>query len=227
MRFGIITFPGSNCDQDLRYVVEDIFEIKTDMIWHKEDLENTYDAILLPGGFSYGDYLRSGAIARFSPVMESVIDYANDGGFVLGICNGFQILMEAGLLPGAMKVNNNLKFVCKHVKLQVKNNQTPFTGLLEKDQVLNIPVAHQEGNFYIDDPGLEKLKTNQQIVLKYLNKSENPNGSIDNIAGICNQERNVFGLMPHPERASEEILGSSDGRKIFESLISKIKEGVN
>ncbi len=227
MRFGIVTFPGSNCDQDLRYVVEDIFGIKTDMIWHKEDLENNYDAILLPGGFSYGDYLRSGAIARFSPVMDSVIDFANAGGFVLGICNGFQILMEAGLLPGAMKVNDNLKFVCKHVKLQVKNNQTPFTGQLEKEQVLNIPVAHQEGNFYIDDAGLEKLKNNQQIVLKYLNKSENPNGSIENIAGICNQERNVFGLMPHPERASEEILGSSDGRKIFESLISKIKEGVN
>jgi len=227
MRFGIVTFPGSNCDQDLRYVVEDIFGIKTDMIWHKEDLENNYDAILLPGGFSYGDYLRSGAIARFSPVMDSVIDFANAGGFVLGICNGFQILMEAGLLPGAMKVNDNLKFVCKHVKLQVKNNQTPFTVQLEKEQVLNIPVAHQEGNFYIDDAGLEKLKTNQQIVLKYLNKSENPNGSIENIAGICNQERNVFGLMPHPERASEEILGSSDGRKIFESLISKIKEGVN
>ena len=227
MRFGIVTFPGSNCDQDLRYVVEEVFEIKTDMIWHKEDLENNYNAILLPGGFSYGDYLRSGAIARFSPVMDSVIDFANQGGLVLGICNGFQILMEAGLLPGAMKVNDNLKFVCKHVKLQIKNNQTPFTEKLERDQILNIPVAHQEGNFYIDDRGLDKLKVNDQIVLKYLNDSENPNGSIENIAGICNKEKNVFGLMPHPERASEDILSSSDGKKIFESLISFLKEGVN
>ena len=227
MRFGIVTFPGSNCDQDLRHVVEDVFEIKTDMIWHKERFNNNYDAILLPGGFSYGDYLRSGAIARFSPVMDSVIEFANDGGLVLGICNGFQILMEAGLLPGAMKVNNNLKFVCKYVKIQVKNNKIPFTRKLEMDKVLNIPVAHQEGNFYIDDNGLKELKANNQIVLKYLDDSENPNGSIDNIAGICNKKRNVFGLMPHPERASEEILGSSDGKKIFESLISYLKEGVN
>ena len=227
MRFGIVTFPGSNCDQDLRYVIEDIFEIETDMIWHKEEFKNNYDAILLPGGFSYGDYLRSGAIARFSPVMDSVIEFANDGGAVLGICNGFQILMEAGLLPGAMKVNDNLKFVCKHVKLQVKNDKTPFTRKLEIDQILDIPVAHQEGNFYIDDAGLKELKANNQIVLKYLDDSENPNGSIDNIAGICNKKRNVFGLMPHPERASEEILGSCDGKKIFESLISYLKEGVN
>ncbi len=227
MRFGIVTFPGSNCDQDLRYVIEDIFEIETDMIWHKEKFKNNYDAILLPGGFSYGDYLRSGAIARFSPVMDSVIEFANNGGTVLGICNGFQILMEAGLLPGAMKVNDNLKFVCKHVKLQVENARTPFTRKLEIDQVLNIPVAHQEGNFYIDDAGLKELKANNQIVLKYLDDSENPNGSINNIAGICNKKRNVFGLMPHPERASEEILGSSDGKIIFESLISYLKEGVN
>ncbi len=227
MRFGIVTFPGSNCDQDLRYVIEDIFEIETDMIWHKEKFKNNYDAILLPGGFSYGDYLRSGAIARFSPVMDSVIEFANNGGTVLGICNGFQILMEAGLLPGAMKVNDNLKFVCKHVKLQVENARTPFTRKLEIDQILDIPVAHQEGNFYIDDAGLKELKANNQIVLKYLDDSENPNGSIDNIAGICNKKRNVFGLMPHPERASEEILGSSDGKKIFESLISYLKEGVN
>lgn len=226
MRFGIVTFPGSNCDQDLRYVVEDLFGIKTDMIWHKEELENNYDGILLPGGFSYGDYLRSGAIARFSPVMDSVIEFANQGGLVLGICNGFQILMEAGLLPGAMKVNDNLKFVCKHVKLQVENDRTPFTRQLEVGQVLNIPVAHQEGNFYIDDADLKSLRANNQIVLKYLNQSENPNGSIENIAGICNKAGNVFGLMPHPERASEEILGSSDGRKIFESLIGYLKEGV-
>jgi len=149
MRFGIVTFPGSNCDQDLRHVVEDIFGIKTDMIWHKEDLEYNYDAILLPGGFSYGDYLRSGAIARFSPVMDSVIDFANDGELVLGICNGFQILMEAGLLPGAMKVNDNLKFVCKHVKLQVENNQIPFTRQLEREQILNIPVAIRKGIFIL------------------------------------------------------------------------------
>ena len=226
MRFGIVTFPGSNCDQDPRYVVEDLYGIETDMIWHKDRFDNNYDAILLPGGFSYGDYLRSGAIARFSPVMDSVIDFANDGGLVLGICNGFQILMEASLLPGAMKVNDNLKFVCKHVKLQVKNNRTPYTRQSEIDQVLNIPVAHQEGNFYVDDAGLESLKANDQIVLKYLNQFENPNGSVENIAGICNKERNVFGLMPHPERASEEILGSSDGRKIFDSLIGSIKEGV-
>jgi phosphoribosylformylglycinamidine synthase len=228
MKFAVITFPGSNCDQDVYYVTRELFQKPTDMLWHSDEKDlSEYDCVILPGGFSYGDYLRSGAIARFSPIMESVIQYARKGGLVLGICNGFQILLEAGLLPGAMKRNNSLKFVCKYSKLEVVNNDTPFTGSCSQGQVLDIPVAHGEGNYYIDEAGLQELKANNQIVVRYLNDEENPNGSVNNIAGICNREGNVFGMMPHPERCSEVILGNSstDGYYIFKSIIEYVKRG--
>lgn len=227
MRFAVITFPGSNCDQDCYHVTDNIFGIETDMLWYEDKFElSDYDCVILPGGFSYGDYLRSGAIARFAPLMDKVIEYANNGGLVLGICNGFQILLEAGLLPGAMKVNNNLKFVCKDIELEVVNGETPFTNQTQEGEKITLPVAHGEGNYYIDDKGLVDLKKNDQIVLRYLNDEENPNGSVDNIAGICNKEGNIFGLMPHPERAAEKILGSktADGYKIFASIIKYLEE---
>ena len=226
MRFAVITFPGSNCDQDCYHVSENVFGIETDKLWYdkKVDLES-YDCVMIPGGFSYGDYLRSGAIARFAPLMDKVIEYANNGGLVLGICNGFQILLEAGLLPGAMKINNNLKFVCKDIELEVVNPDTPFTNELEEGEKISLPIAHGEGNYYIDENGLEDLKKNNQIVLRYLDDKENPNGSIDNIAGICNKKGNIFGLMPHPERAAEAILGAkgTDGYKIFNSIINYLE----
>ncbi len=221
MKFAVITFPGSNCDQDVFHVTGDVLGIETDMLWYKDKINlDNYGCVILPGGFSYGDYLRSGAIARFSPIMDSVTEYAEKGGLVLGICNGFQILLEAGLLPGAMKINDSLKFVCKYVNLKVINEETPFTAKCKKEEILQIPVAHMEGNYYIDNAGLEKLKANEQIVLRYCT-GENPNGSKDNIAGICNKKKNVFGLMPHPERCSEKILGGSrgDGHKIFASIL--------
>ncbi len=228
MKFAVITFPGSNCDQDVYYVTRELFQETTDMLWHNEKKNlSEYDCVILPGGFSYGDYLRSGAIARFSPIMESVIEYARNGGFVLGICNGFQILLEAGLLPGAMKRNHSLKFACKYSKLKVINNETPFTVECRQGQILDIPVAHGEGNYYIDETGLQELKVNNQIVVRYLNSKENPNGSVDNIAGICNREGNVFGLMPHPERCAEAVLGNSstDGYHIFSSIIKSVNRG--
>ncbi len=221
MKFAVITFPGSNCDQDIFQVTNSVYNIETDMLWHntKQDLSK-YDCIFLPGGFSYGDYLRSGAIARFAPMMGEVVNYAEAGGLVVGICNGFQILLEAGLLAGAMKVNNSLKFICKTVELEIVNAETPFTNQTKKAEILRIPVAHQEGNYFIDKKGLAELKKNNQIVLRYKDEIENPNGSIDNIAGITNKAGNVFGLMPHPERAAEEILGNVDGKKIFDSIIN-------
>ena len=225
MKAGVVTFPGSNCDQDVFNVLDNIFDFETDLVWHKEKSLNGYDLIVLPGGFSYGDYLRSGAIARFANIMDSVIDYANQGGLVLGICNGFQILLESDLLPGAMKINDSLKFVCKNVQLQVVNNETPFTNQYENSEIIEMPVAHGEGNYYIDDKRLKNLEINNQIVLKYKDKSENPNGSIENIAGICNKERNIFGLMPHPERCAEDIIspGRSDGYRMFSSIMEEIK----
>lgn len=227
MRFAVITFPGSNCDQDCKHVSEEVLGVETDMLWYENEVElDQYDCVILPGGFSYGDYLRSGAIARFSPIMNSVIEYSKNGGLVLGICNGFQILLEAGLLPGAMKVNNNLKFVCKDIDLKIINDATPFTNKNQKGEKITLPVAHGEGNYYIDQAGLKKLKKNDQIILKYFDDDENPNGSIDNIAGICNEKRNVFGLMPHPERAAEVILGSktNDGYLIFESILNYLEK---
>ncbi|MCF8000285.1 MAG: phosphoribosylformylglycinamidine synthase subunit PurQ [Halanaerobiales bacterium] len=226
MKAGVVTFPGSNCDRDVFHVLKNIFEFDTNMIWHKDENIEDYDLIVLPGGFSYGDYLRSGAIARFSRVMDPIIDFAEKGGLVLGICNGFQILLESNLLPGAMKVNDNLKFVCRNTKLTVLNNNTPFTNQYKNSASIEMPVAHGEGNYYIDNKGLKELKDNKQILLKYKNKNENPNGSIENIAGICNKERNIFGLMPHPERCSELQIspGKADGYNIFSSIISYINK---
>jgi len=226
MKFGVVVFPGSNCDHDTYYVLKEVCRQEVNYIWHKETKLSAYDCIILPGGFSYGDYLRSGAIARFSPVMQSVIEFAHQGGLVLGICNGFQVLMEAGLLPGAMLRNKTLKFICKDVDMRVEDNQTPFTTLCRKGEVLRAPIAHKDGNYFTDARMLQELKDNHQIIFRYstpdgnLTEEANPNGSLECIAGICNQERNVLGLMPHPERCSEPILGNGDGKRIFDSIIS-------
>jgi len=229
MKFGVIVFPGSTCDYDCYYVIKYVLKREVDFIWHKERKLDDYDCIILPGGFSYGDYLRTGAIARFSPVMKEVEAYAKEGGLVIGICNGFQILLETGLLPGAMVRNKNLNFICKFVNILVENNHTPFTNLCQRKQVLKIPIAHIDGNYYADGEMLKALKKNDQIVFRYCNENgeiseeTNPNGSKDAIAGISNREGNVLGMMPHPERASEAILGSEDGRLIFESVIREIE----
>jgi phosphoribosylformylglycinamidine synthase len=216
MKFGIVVFPGSNCDHDAYHVVKHVLGQPAEFLWHKDrDLKNS-ECIILPGGFSYGDYLRCGAIARVSPVMEEVSAFAKKGGKVLGICNGFQILTEAGLLPGALLRNNSRKFICKDVTLQVVNAETPFTRKWKQGDLLHSPIAHAEGNYFIDEEGRRRLEGEGQVVFRYL---ENPNGAVGNIAGIVNVQRNVLGMMPHPERAAESILGSEDGRRIFESLI--------
>src|SRR5215468_4960181 len=225
MKFGVVIFPGSNCDHDAYHVVSKVIGQPVDFIWHKEEEIDRYDAIILPGGFSYGDYLRTGAIARFSPVMRSVKDFARDGGLVLGICNGFQILCEAGLLPGALLRNAGLKYVCKPVYVRVESTNTPYTQQLTKGQVLEIPIGHMEGNYFCDERTLAELKDQDRIIFRYTtpdgetSEEANPNGSLDNIAGICNAGRNVLGMMPHPERASEPELGMTDGVKIFDSLV--------
>ena len=226
MRFSVPVFPGSNCDHDCEYVLRNVENQSVEMIWHKDtDLKNP-DCVVVPGGFSYGDYLRTGAIARFSPVMKSVADFAAKGGLVIGICNGFQILCEAGLLPGALLRNKNLKFICQSVYLRTEETNTPFTNACKPHQVLKIPIAHGEGNYFIDADGLKNLKDNRQIVVRYcdsegkLPPESNPNGSLENIAGICNINRNVFGLMPHPDRSGEDILGSHDGNYIWKSILS-------
>lgn len=222
MRFAVIVFPGSNCDVDMYHAVKDVLKEEVEYVQHDcEDL-STFDAILLPGGFSYGDYLRSGAIARFSPVMKEVIRMASEGKPILGVCNGFQILLEAGLLPGAMRRNDHLTFVCKNVQLRVMNNQTMFTSEFEKDEVITIPVAHGEGNYYCDKETLNQLIKNRQIIFTYENG--NPNGSIENIAGIMNERGNVLGMMPHPERAVEKLLGNNDGIKLFQSIVKYWRE---
>jgi len=224
MKFGVVIFPGSNCDQDCFWAAKDVLGEKAEYIWHNDTDLRGFDCIILPGGFSYGDYLRPGAIARFSRIMKSIVEFAKKGGFVLGICNGFQILLEVGLLPGAMLPNKNLHFICRYIYLKVENSQTPFTHLYKTGQVLSMPIAHHEGNFYITPDGLKRLQDNHQIVLRYCNawglvdSNANPNGAVDNIAGIVNERGNVFGLMPHPERSSEEILGSDDGLLIFDSI---------
>jgi phosphoribosylformylglycinamidine synthase subunit PurQ / glutaminase len=226
MRFSVPVFPGSNCDHDCEYVLRNVENQSVEMIWHKDtDLKNP-DCVVVPGGFSYGDYLRTGAIARFSPVMKSVADFAAKGGLVIGICNGFQILCEAGLLPGALLRNKNLKFICQSVYLRTEETSTPFTNACKPHQVLKIPIAHGEGNYFIDADGLKQLKENHQIVFRYCDKDgqlkpdSNPNGSLENIAGICNINRNVFGLMPHPDRSGEDILGSHDGHYIWKSILA-------
>lgn len=227
MKFGVIVFPGSNCDQDCFHVINDILKQPVEYIWHRETALDSFDCIVLPGGFSYGDYLRCGAVAGFSPVMKEVVDFAGKGGLVIGICNGFQVLLEVGLLPGAMLKNNSVHFICKYVYLKTVNNRTPFTHLCNKEQVLKIPIAHNEGNYYIDDNGLKELKNNGQIVFQYCNArgvvemAANPNGARDNIAGIINKQGNVLGMMPHPERCMEKGLGSEDGLFVLKSILEE------
>ncbi len=221
MKFGIVVFPGSNCDHDTYHAVHHVLGQETVFLWHKDRDLKRCDVVILPGGFSYGDYLRCGAIARFSPVMDEVIRFARGGGRVLGICNGFQILTEAGLLPGALLQNASRKFVCRYTDLVVENDRTPFSRMLKKGQRVRIPIAHADGNYFIDDEGLKRLEGEGQIVFRYV---ENPTGARANIAGIVNGSGNVLGMMPHPERASEEILGSEDGRLIFESLLRSSPE---
>jgi len=221
MKVAVIVFPGTNCDRDTKWAFEQI-GTKADFIWHSEDKLDNYDLVVLPGGFSYGDYLRSGAIARFSPIMKAVSKFANKGGYVLGICNGFQILLESHLLPGAMTRNENLHFISKFHHLKVINNNNKFLQNLNNGDIINIPIAHAEGNYKVDEETLKQMYQNEQIILKYCDKQGNtlnPNGSIDSIAGICNKEKNIFGLMPHPERAMQSILGGVDGIKMIEGFL--------
>lgn len=226
--FGVIVFPGSNCDHDAYHALAHVMNAETKFLWHKDTDLSDIDFLLIPGGFSYGDYLRSGAIARFSPIMQEVIEFAEEGRPVLGVCNGFQILLEAGLLPGAMLHNQELRFVCKHTYIRCETSNTLFTRNIEEGSTLKIPVAHGEGNYFTDPNQLKELQSNDQIVFRYsdengrVSEETNFNGSIDNIAGICNSQRNVMGMMPHPERAVEEILGSADGKKIFESVLDEL-----
>lgn len=228
MKCGVVVFPGSNCDHDCYHVLKHVLKVPTSFIWHEETDLSEYDLIVLPGGFSYGDYLRTGAVARFSPVMKAVIDFVEKGGLLIGICNGFQILLESGLLPGAMLRNKNLHFICKFVNLKTENNNLPFTTGYKKGQILSMPIAHNEGNYYVDEETLAKLKRNNQIVFRYcspsgeIDQESNPNGSLENIAGICNEAGNILGMMPHPERCSEKILGSDDGRMIFQCAIEHV-----
>jgi phosphoribosylformylglycinamidine synthase subunit PurQ / glutaminase len=224
MKFGVIIFPGSNCDQDSYHAAVTATGQQATFLWHEsQDLENC-DAIIVPGGFAYGDYLRTGAIARFAPIMEQVGKFAASGGLVIGICNGFQILCEAGLLPGALMRNAGLRYISKFVEIRVENPDTPFTNACKKGEVLRIPIGHMEGNYYCDPQTLEKLKQQNRIVFRYstpdgqITAAANPNGSLDNIAGICSEGRNVLGMMPHPDRSSESLLGSADGAKIFRSM---------
>ena len=230
MKIGVLVFPGSNCDHDCQHVLQDVLGQQVEMIWHKEATVSGLDGIIIPGGFSYGDYLRTGAIARFSPVMNAVKEFAKNGGLVMGICNGFQILLEAGLLPGAMLRNRSLHFVCKDVQVRVENAATPFTGACQPGQVLTIPVAHAEGNYYTDPVTLAGLQANAQVVFRYctsegkVTPEANPNGSLDNIAGMRNAEGNVLGMMPHPERSAEELLGNADGRLVLMSMLESLKK---
>jgi len=230
MNFAVLQFPASNCDQDAVYVLKDVLGHSARLLWHKETSLGSADAVVVPGGFSYGDYLRTGAIARFSPVMQAVQQFAANGGPVLGICNGFQILCEAGLLPGALIRNRSLQFRCEHIYLKTMTRNSPFTNKISDGKLLRVPIAHGEGCYFADSDTIGRLKANDQILWRYVNdKGEpteiaNPNGSVENIAGICNEARNVAGLMPHPERASEPLLGSADGRAIFESLINWMEQ---
>jgi phosphoribosylformylglycinamidine synthase len=229
MNFAVLQFPGSNCDQDLVHVMKNVLGHSARLVWHKENSLGDADAVLIPGGFSYGDYLRTGAVARFSPIMQAVQNFAANGGPVLGVCNGFQILCEAGLLPGALIRNRSLQFRCESVFLKALTSDSPFTNKIPNDKLMRVPIAHGEGCYFADDSTVEKLKSGNQILWQYVNaqgeptEQSNPNGSVLNIAGICNEARNVAGLMPHPERASEPLLGSADGRLIFESLIAALQ----
>jgi phosphoribosylformylglycinamidine synthase len=230
-RIGVLVFPGSNCDRDCYHAVVEVMGAKAEFVWHKKTSFPLLDAVIIPGGFSYGDYLRTGAIARFSPVMAAVTRYAEAGGLVLGICNGFQILLEAGLLPGAMLRNRALSFICKDIHVRVENATTPFTSRCTPGQVLTLPIAHGEGNYYADSTTLSALNASNQVVFRYctadgqVTPEANPNGSLDHIAGITNAAGNVLGLMPHPERCAEALLGNEDGRLILLSLLDSIKSG--
>jgi phosphoribosylformylglycinamidine synthase subunit PurQ / glutaminase len=228
-KFGVVVFPGSNCETDCHYAAEFV-GARADYIWHQDTDLSKYDCIILPGGFSYGDYLRTGAVAKFSPVMTALLEFVERGGLVIGICNGFQILLETGLLPGAMLRNRDLKFICRYENLAVENNQTNFTNKALSGEVIRLPIAHNEGNYYADEDTLAEMAVNGQVVLRYCDTTgavtdeANPNGSVQNIAGIVNKQGNVFGLMPHPERAIEDILGSEDGQMVFKSIISAVSK---
>jgi phosphoribosylformylglycinamidine synthase len=230
MKFAIVVFPGSNCDHDAYHAAKHVLGQDADFVWHKESDLEAADVVILPGGFSHGDYLRTGAIAKFSPVMKSVAEFARRGGPVLGICNGFQILLESGMLPGAMLRNRDLKFHCEHVTVRVEQTDTPFTSRARAGQVLRLPIAHGEGNYYAAPDVLAGLEASRRVVFRYcdadgqLSDASNPNGSANSIAGICNESRNVVGLMPHPERACESVLGSADGLVMFESVVSSLAE---
>jgi len=227
MKFGVVIFPGSNCDKDMIYVLSNILKQEVVELWHKDRDLKQCDFIILPGGFSFGDYLRSGAIAKFSPIMQEIITFANNGGYVLGICNGFQILTESGLLPGALMHNNSHKFICKNIFLKTISKSTKITSLY-KDEAIKIPIAHGEGKYFADEKTLQSLAENDQILFKYsdingkINSESNPNGSSNNIAGVCNENRNVFGMMPHPERASDIELKNTDGLTLFKSILENI-----
>lgn len=229
-KFGITVFPGSNCDHDCYHVVKSVLGEECMFVWHEETDINEFDCIIVPGGFSYGDYLRPGAIAALSPVSIALREYAERGGLVLGICNGFQVLVESGILPGALVKNTSLKFVCRWVHLKVENSDTPFTNLMETGQVVRMPVAHGDGRYFVDAPTLERLNRNGMIAFRYCDKDgcitddANPNGSIENIAGIINERGNVLGMMPHPERCSEEALGGTDGLMVFQSILSWLRK---
>lgn len=230
MNFAVLQFPASNCDQDALHVLKNVLGQPARYVWHKENSLAGIDAVIIPGGFSYGDYLRTGAIARFSPIMSALQEFAAKGGPVLGICNGFQILCEAGLLPGALIRNRSLQFRCEHIFIKTVNKNSPFTHKIPADKILRVPIAHGEGCYFADDATLEKLRQNGQVLWQYTNEkgelteASNPNGSLQNIAGICNEAGNVAGLMPHPERASEAVLGSADGRLIFDSLVAWLEQ---
>jgi phosphoribosylformylglycinamidine synthase subunit PurQ / glutaminase len=221
MKFGVVVFPGSNCDRDMAYVTRDILGQPTRMVWHQDTDISDVDVIILPGGFSYGDYLRCGAIARFSPVMQQVVEHANQGKLVLGICNGFQVLTEAGLLPGVLVRNRDLHFICDRVPIKVEKNTLPWTQAYNTDETITLPIAHGEGCFHADAAVLAEIEANSQVVFRYA--AQNPNGSLNNIAGICNRQGNVLGMMPHPERAADPILGGTDGLKMFTGLLKQVE----
>lgn len=229
MKFGVVVFPGSNCDRDMIHVLSKIMNQEVVELWHKDHDLQGCDMIVLPGGFSYGDYLRSGAIARFSPIMEQVIEFAHKGGYVFGVCNGFQILTESGLLPGALLHNANHQFICRNVHIKAEHNDSLITNLVDTNKALKIPIAHGEGRYFADEETLKSMLENKQILFRYcdqnsvVNSDANPNGAMDNIAGVCNAGFNVFGMMPHPERAADTLLGNTDGKALFESMLQVVK----
>ena len=228
MKFGVVVFPGSNCDEDMVYVLREIMGMEVEKLWHKEDDLKGCDFVVVPGGFSYGDYLRSGAIARFSPIMNSVIDHANKGGYVMGVCNGFQILCEAGLLPGALLHNTSRKFICKNIYLKAQSSSCIISSALSADKAYKIPIAHGEGNYFASEDTIKSLNDNDQVIFRYcdfegnITEEANPNGSIENIAGVANKGKNVFGMMPHPERAADYELSNLDGKEMFDSILQVV-----